>query len=188
MAFDGAGAFSRIYSWATDKANGIKIRADRMDTEMDGFATGLSTCILKDGTQTVTANIPFANFRLTGVGAGTALTDAANVSQVQNRTSGYAATSGTDTYTASFTPTITAYATGQLLALNFGNANTGAATINVDGLGAKSLTKNGTSDLVSGDVNASEIRMAVYDGTRFQLIGPHGLNEDQAILAAQIFS
>tara|TARA_B100000519_G_scaffold18646_1_gene13597 strand:+ start:328 stop:1950 length:1623 start_codon:yes stop_codon:yes gene_type:complete len=59
MAFSG-GTFSRLYSWASDQSNGIKIRADRMDGEMDGMATGLSTCLLKDGTQTATARIPFA--------------------------------------------------------------------------------------------------------------------------------
>ena len=59
MAFSG-GTFSRLYSWASDKSNGIKIRADRMDGEFDGMATGLSTCLLKDGTQTATARIPFA--------------------------------------------------------------------------------------------------------------------------------
>jgi len=59
MAFSG-GTFSRLYSWASDQAAGIKIRADRMDNEMDGFATGLSTCLLKDGTQTAVARIPFA--------------------------------------------------------------------------------------------------------------------------------
>ena len=58
MAFSG-GTFSRLYSWASDQSNGIKIRADRMDAEMDGMATGLSTCLLKDGTQTATARIPF---------------------------------------------------------------------------------------------------------------------------------
>ena len=59
MAFSG-GTFSRLYSWASDQSNGIKIRADRMDGEFDGMATGLSTCLLKDGTQTATARIPFA--------------------------------------------------------------------------------------------------------------------------------
>lgn len=59
MPFSG-GTFSRLYSWASDQAAGIKIRADRMDAEMDGMATGLSTALLKDGTQTATARIPFA--------------------------------------------------------------------------------------------------------------------------------
>ena len=59
MAFSG-GVFSRLYDWTTDRDNGVKILASRMDQEFDGMATGLSTCILKDGTQTCTAAIPFA--------------------------------------------------------------------------------------------------------------------------------
>lgn len=60
MAFNGSGAFARIYSWATDKINSVPITASRMDTEMDGMATGLSTCITKNGQTTTTASIPFA--------------------------------------------------------------------------------------------------------------------------------
>lgn len=59
MAFSG-GVFSRLYDWTTDRDNGVKILASRMDEEFDGMATGLSTCILKDGTQTCTAAVPFA--------------------------------------------------------------------------------------------------------------------------------
>jgi hypothetical protein len=60
MAFNGSGVFVRLYNWANDKAANIKIRADRMDAEMDGFATGLTTCITKDGQTTTSALIPFA--------------------------------------------------------------------------------------------------------------------------------
>ena len=63
MAFNGSGLFERLYNWVTDRDSGIKIRADRMDAELDGIAAGLSTALLKDGTQTVTANIPFATYR-----------------------------------------------------------------------------------------------------------------------------
>ena len=60
MSFNGSGTYVRNYSWANDAANGIKIRADRMDTEDNGFATGLSTVICKDGQTTTTGMIPFA--------------------------------------------------------------------------------------------------------------------------------
>lgn len=39
---------------------------------MSDIATALSTCVLKDGTQVITANIPLAGFKLTGLGAGSA--------------------------------------------------------------------------------------------------------------------
>ncbi len=49
MAFDGSGNFTRLYSWANDKANSINITASRMDGEDSGFATGLSLCVTRDG-------------------------------------------------------------------------------------------------------------------------------------------
>ena len=55
-----SGTFSRTFDCTTDAANGVKILASKFDTELDGFATGLTTTILKDGTQTCTAAIPFA--------------------------------------------------------------------------------------------------------------------------------
>ena len=58
MAFS-SGTFSRLHDWTTDRDAGIKISASRTDAEFDGIATGLTTCILKDGTQTLTAMIPF---------------------------------------------------------------------------------------------------------------------------------
>jgi hypothetical protein len=60
MSYNGSGVFARIYNWAVDRDAGVKIRADRLDTEFDGVATGLSTAICRDGQSTTTAVIPFA--------------------------------------------------------------------------------------------------------------------------------
>lgn len=54
------GTFTRTFDCTTDRDNGVKILASKFDTELDGFATGLTTTILKDGSQTCTAAIPFA--------------------------------------------------------------------------------------------------------------------------------
>ena len=62
MSFNGSGVFNRVFGvggWATDKTNLVPVTASRVDSEMDGMATGLSTCICKDGQTTVTARIPF---------------------------------------------------------------------------------------------------------------------------------
>lgn len=77
-----AGQFSRLYRWTDDRDGGIKILASRMDAEMDGFATGLSTCLLKDGTQIVTANIPMGGFKFTGLAAGSGAGDSVRYEQV----------------------------------------------------------------------------------------------------------
>lgn len=60
MAYNSSGVFSRVHDFTDNRDNGIRIQASRMDAEMDGIATGLSTALLKDGTQTATAKIPFA--------------------------------------------------------------------------------------------------------------------------------
>lgn len=78
MAYNGSGVFQRLYNFVTDRNNGIKIRADRMDAELDGIATGLSNCITKDGQTTITGNIPFNDKRITGLGDASADADALN--------------------------------------------------------------------------------------------------------------
>jgi hypothetical protein len=60
MAFNGSGTFVRVHDWTTDKANTVAVTASRMDSEDDGFATGLTNTICRDGQSTTTARIPFA--------------------------------------------------------------------------------------------------------------------------------
>jgi hypothetical protein len=48
------------------------------------IATGLTTCITKDGQTTPTANIPMGGFKITGLGLGTATTDAASLQNLIN--------------------------------------------------------------------------------------------------------
>lgn len=68
-AFNGTGTFVRSYSWVSDASNGINITASRFDTEDDGFASGLSNCITRDGQGVPTAAIPWGGQNLSGVGA-----------------------------------------------------------------------------------------------------------------------
>jgi hypothetical protein len=79
--------------------------------------------------------------------------------------------SGTNTYTATLSPVITSYASNHRYFIKFTNANTGAATLNLNGLGAKSIVKNGNTALVSGDIAAGQILAIAYDGTNLQIIG-----------------
>jgi hypothetical protein len=82
MAFNGSGTFARIHNWVTDKANSVKITASRQDTEDDGFATGLSNTICRDGQSTISANIPFNSKKITGLAAGTTAGDSVRYEQV----------------------------------------------------------------------------------------------------------
>lgn len=63
-------------------SSGQVITASTFNTTLSDIATALSTCITKDGTQTVTANIPHNGYKITGLGAATANGDAVRYEQV----------------------------------------------------------------------------------------------------------
>ncbi len=63
----------------------------------------------------------------------------------------------------------TAYATGQVFLFKALNANNAASTLNVNGLGAKTIKKDNTADIASGDILANQIVEVVYDGVNFLL-------------------
>lgn len=171
MSFNGSGVFNRIYNFVNDAAAGIKIRADRMDAELGGFATGLTNCITKDGQTTVTANLPMAGYRHTGVGDATARNHYVTLGQVSDNKNRYCTVGGTaDVITLSTVIAFPAYVAGMELSFISSGANTGAVTVNVDGLGAKAITKNGTDALIAGDIPSGAYITIGYDGTRFQLL------------------
>jgi hypothetical protein len=76
---------------------------------------------------------------------------------------------GTDAYAITVSPVPTSYVAGDSYMFKADVSNTGAATLNVNGLGAKTLKKEGTFDLRTGDIKAGQICRVTYDGTYFQL-------------------
>lgn len=177
MAFNGSGVFVRLYNWTNDAAANIKIRADRMDNETNGIATGLSTCITKDGQTTITANLPMATFRHTGVGAGAARTDYTRLDQSQDGKLAWADAGGTaDAITATYSIPITTLVDGQLCYVRAGAANaTTTPTFSPSALTARTIVKNGGSALVAGDIagDGHELELR-YDlaNTRWELMNP----------------
>lgn len=67
-------------------------------------------------------------------------------------------------------PAFESYTTNMTLYVKTANACTNTCTINVNGLGAKSIKKNGNVDLQSGDFISGHILHLKYDGTNFQLL------------------
>lgn len=74
-------------------------------------------------------------------------------------------------YTLTAASAISAYAAGQEFLIRINHENTGAATLNIDGLGAKALQKYDASGSVvamaSGDLLVGAMYRVHYDGTRF---------------------
>lgn len=85
----------------------------------------------------------------------------------------YFVLSGTNTYTgtSTTTPPVTSYSSRKSFFFKITNANTGSSTVNLDGAGAVTLYKFGTTPLAAGDLPAGGIIEAVYDGANFQVIG-----------------
>lgn len=72
-------------------------------------------------------------------------------------------------------PAITALVAGQSFQVKISADNTGASTLNVSGLGVKSIKKtHGTADPAAGDLKAGGIYTLTYDGTVFQIVGGLG--------------
>lgn len=77
---------------------------------------------------------------------------------------------GTDDYAITPDPVIESYVAGMHFSFKAGVANTGACTLNVNGKGAKTIKKNVSDDLVTGDILIGQIVEVVYDGTNMQMI------------------
>lgn len=66
-----------------------------------------------------------------------------------------------------------AYAAGDIIRFQAAAANTGATTINVNALGAKTINKNHDVGLEAGDIENGMEVVLQYDGTNMQLQTPH---------------
>lgn len=172
MARDGSGTYSLP---ATMAVANQQASSTTVNSIMNDIAQALTDSINKDGSKAFAANQSMGSNKITSLGAGTALTDAANLSQVQKGNVSQATTVGgtVDAITLNFTPAITSYTTYMAIRWISGGANTiTGATINIDGLGAKTVKKNpGAAALAVGDLGVSgTVNMAVYNGTDFILI------------------
>lgn len=104
----------------------------------------------------------------------------------------YCAPSGASgtTYACSISPAITALATGAHYFFKADVANTGAATINFNSLGAKTIKKyaGGVADLAANDIRADQIVEVIYDGTNMQMVNQLGNASSSGSVTCDPFS
>lgn len=74
----------------------------------------------------------------------------------------FATASGTDTYTATVTG-VTSYTDGDVYIIRFTNGNTDGSTLNINGLGAKTLYKNNDGPVIGGDIWDGAEMLCVYN-------------------------
>ena len=83
----------------------------------------------------------------------------------------YAVTGGSsNAYAVNLMPALDAYITGMPFYFKASFTNTGAATMNINGLGAISLKKNLSDDLIAGDIVSGQLYVGMYDGTNIIVI------------------
>ena len=170
------GAFSGSGSWAKDRDAGTKITASHHDTNDDGLATGINSCIEKSGSNAFTGNANLGSQKITALADGTAHTDGINAGQIQDGGLVFQAsdTGSADAYAIALTPAVTAYVAGQEFNFKAGATSTGASTLNVNGLGTKNIKKRNDQAIAAGDIEEDAIIKVLYDGTSFQMISQLG--------------
>lgn len=135
---------SEVNAWSTTAAS-------NNSASPDGFPEGMAPAGYNDSAREVMAAL--AKYRSD--------TDGVNTS------------SGTDTITLSASRVMAAYTAGDRYCFKAGGTNTGAATLNVDSLGAKSIKRPDGTALVAGDITSGMYADVVYDGTNFILLNRH---------------
>lgn len=182
MPFNGSGTFSRntgtytgATAWQQEANAGNNIEAATFDTHDQDIATALSNCLCKDGQQTAAADQPMGGYKHTNVGNAAALNQYAALGQVQAGSAVYAAAGGSsNAYTISLSPAPTSYAAGEIIVFKANHTNSGAATVNKNSLGAKSLKRIDNKDLVAGDIIADAMYWAAYESSAgvYYLLNP----------------
>jgi hypothetical protein len=84
----------------------------------------------------------------------------------------YMPATGTDNVQITLAPAPTTYVAGMVLNFKATAPNTGAMTLNVNGLGAISIKQSVDQDMISNQMLIDQLVSVIYDGTNFQVISP----------------
>lgn len=91
---------------------------------------------------------------------------AAEIAEWRDDIGGALSTAGSsNTYTLTTNATISAYADGQMVSFVANHANTGAATLNIDSVGAKAIRKGADAAVASGDILQNAHYIVQYDAS-----------------------
>lgn len=151
------------------------ISASTFNTLTGDLATALTGSVARDGSGAMSAALSLGNNKIINLANGTASTDAVALGQVQGGSLTYlTGVAGTNTITASTTPAIAAYATGQVFQFIPANTNTGATTLQIGALAAQNVFAFGAA-CVGGELVAGVPVTVVHDGTRFHVVNSQNL-------------
>lgn len=135
---------SDVRTWSTTAS-------ENNATPPDGWPEGMPPSAVNDSARENMAAVKRLYNDITGVGT---------------------ATGSSNAYALAASQEITSYAAGNLFVFRANHTNTGAATLNVNGIGAKAIRKDVSAVLNANDILNGNIVIVVYDANndRFQLI------------------
>ena len=155
----------------------INVILSGLDSNQSGLTPGSSYYL--SGTAGGMSTTPGAYRRFVGIAkSATAIYFSPNQDPLTTSQDGselYAADSvGTDAYAITLSPVLDAYRAGQVFRFKAGTANTGACSLAINGLTAKTIKKSYNSDLETGDILAGQIVLVAYDASNdcFQMLSP----------------
>ena len=150
---------------------------------MADLALAITQSLSRDGQTVPTANLPMGGYRHTGAGAPESRTDYATLGFVQDGTANrLAGLAGTNTLTGTLPGSPTSYAVGMTVQMIPANDNTGAATLNIGGLGAQPILTSSGSPLGPKILKAGKPYVLTYDGAAFRITaGVSGIFAQSAV-------
>jgi hypothetical protein len=90
--------------------------------------------------------------------------------QIADGSAWYKADTGAaDAYVVTLSPAVSSNVVGRKTSFKAANANTGASTLNINGIGAEAIKRQNGSALSGNDILASSIYTVVWDGTNYIL-------------------
>jgi len=171
MARNGSGTYT--LPAGNPVTTGTTISSTWANNTLNDIGNAMTASLAYDGQTTPVANLPMGGYLHTGVANATARTNYAAAGQVQDSTFQYlTSVSGTNTITALAPLSMGTLVAGQTFRFIVAATNTSSVTLNINSIGAKSITKNGTTALTANDILINSVVEVIYDGTQFQLVNP----------------
>lgn len=180
MSRNGAGTY--VLPAGQPVVTGTTISSATHNTLATDLANALTTSIATDGQSVVTANIPFAGYKLTGIGAATVAGDALRFENIalmgaSNQAQTYTAftTGGTSTaYTLTTVPAAAALVEDQRYQVEWHTTSGATPTLARDGLTAKNIKVYDSTGAkvapATGALVAGVKSDVVYDGTDYVVL------------------
>ncbi len=167
MPRDGSGSFNLVPG-VNPVVPGTKITSDWANETLEDVAAGLSQSISRDGQTIPTSNLPMSGFRHVQVGDPTDRNQYATLGVVQDGRAqqvNLSGGSGNSLQGSMAYGTLTTYSPGQLIWFRAIAENTGPVTVNIDGVGARTLLNRMELPLQEGDLVTDDFYYALFDDT-----------------------